>query len=806
MAIRHRPGRYMLLYPALGLAFACSDPASTSSPTTLVTITEINDVALCPTGGSVISVGRDANDNGTLDANEVDSSYPVCDGRAGSTAAVATSPLALGDANCPGGGVQVDTGLDENGNGMLDGAEIASTSYLCNGVAPETRVDINPSGAWVLGDESTICPGNGTEVVSYIDLDSNGTYTAGTDTLLASDGVCFGDDTLVVTTTLPIGDAQCPQGGTRIDSGRDANGNGVLDMAEIADTSYACAVASRVTSNSSGGWMVLDEAASCTDGGTEILSFVDLDGDNTYSVGDLLIEADFACNGSSGVDGLDSLSNATYFSGNQNGCPSGGNQIDFGLDLNGDGSLQPGEVTSTYFVCDGTAGLNEGSTATPIAIAASPTPQLATVGAGGSSYYQLTTLDAGGRMAPYTLGFYASESVLDIDVYSDGFVTPINVACTVDPFSGTQQCATDRLASTSTMSISATEQYLVSNQYFFNVGFGAVEGTEAAPIDAGALAGGNLTISAANYPNGFSYYSFSTASAGVHTLSLENFLADPSQPPSTSESVFVAVGDSPSNVLAYCSFDPSASTTCLLNIPTPGVYMIAVAYGHAGAIFDIDITEGGASLPELQVSDYATQLATPIVEPLPTAADAWYRVSTQANAELTILIETTGAEPGVWELSDSSLTPVYYCYTGMCSTNGLAPNTEYFLRVIGPFDAPSTMSAYNQSFGVNETLAFSGNYSAYTTTGNYGHESQFHLNTGAFGSIDISVSNVNWPSWSQQSMYVEIYEFGMPFGGCIFDMANPTCTHFTAPGNDISLVFVDSGDLAFKFDLTLTGN
>ncbi len=104
-------------------------------------------------------------------------------GTAGTNALVETSVEPAG-ANCPDGGTKVEAGLDANGNGMLDGAEVTSTSYICNS-----------SGA----------------------------------------------SSLVATGVEPAG-ANCPFGGTVIETGLDANGNGILDPSEVnaADTTYVC--------------------------------------------------------------------------------------------------------------------------------------------------------------------------------------------------------------------------------------------------------------------------------------------------------------------------------------------------------------------------------------------------------------------------------------------------------------------------------------------------------------------------------------------------------------------------------------
>jgi alkaline phosphatase len=34
---------------------------------------------------------------------------------------------------CPNGGIQVDAGIDDNGNSILDPSEVNSTQYVCNG-------------------------------------------------------------------------------------------------------------------------------------------------------------------------------------------------------------------------------------------------------------------------------------------------------------------------------------------------------------------------------------------------------------------------------------------------------------------------------------------------------------------------------------------------------------------------------------------------------------------------------------------------------------------------------------------------
>src|SRR5690349_13582444 len=51
-------------------------------------------------------------------------------------------------ANCPAGGVAVESGRDRTGNGVLDPDEITSTSYVCApGAAPKELVRVRPEPA-----------------------------------------------------------------------------------------------------------------------------------------------------------------------------------------------------------------------------------------------------------------------------------------------------------------------------------------------------------------------------------------------------------------------------------------------------------------------------------------------------------------------------------------------------------------------------------------------------------------------------------------------------------------------------------
>ncbi|WP_127557807.1 DUF7151 family protein [Saccharospirillum alexandrii] len=115
---------------------------------------------------------------------------------------------------CPSGGVLLELGFDTNKNDILDEDEVQTTQEVCHGT-------------------------NGTD-------GSNGTDGAdgedGTDGVNGTDGV-DGTPGLVnlVELNVELPGPNCPYGGTRIDSGLDADGNGSLSETEIGSlTQYVC--------------------------------------------------------------------------------------------------------------------------------------------------------------------------------------------------------------------------------------------------------------------------------------------------------------------------------------------------------------------------------------------------------------------------------------------------------------------------------------------------------------------------------------------------------------------------------------
>lgn len=84
--------------------------------------------ANCPTGGLKVETGLDTNANGTLDSDEVLSTDYICSNING----LINIGDELAGGTCQNGGIRIETGLDSNGNGTLDPEEIQITRFLCN--------------------------------------------------------------------------------------------------------------------------------------------------------------------------------------------------------------------------------------------------------------------------------------------------------------------------------------------------------------------------------------------------------------------------------------------------------------------------------------------------------------------------------------------------------------------------------------------------------------------------------------------------------------------------------------------------
>jgi len=95
--------------------------------------------SVCPNGGITVETGIDENSNGILDTGEVDETQIICNGTNGtngtdgSSIAISLTIEPVG-SNCANGGIKIEAGVDDNGNGVLDiPGEVDDTDYVCNG-------------------------------------------------------------------------------------------------------------------------------------------------------------------------------------------------------------------------------------------------------------------------------------------------------------------------------------------------------------------------------------------------------------------------------------------------------------------------------------------------------------------------------------------------------------------------------------------------------------------------------------------------------------------------------------------------
>lgn len=223
----------------------------------------------CPTGGYVMQSGVDNNSNGALEAGEITNTNVVCNGANGLNSAVRTTPIGPG-ANCPTGGVRVESGLDVNSNNQLDPNEITNTGYVCHGLEglPGFTSLMRQS------PDQQFCLFGGIKLESGLDLNSNGILSF--DEVDYTSYVCNGYDGYTTRTNASYYNGnQCAWGGVRYDMGLDVNVNGKLDPNEVTDSRYVC--------NGADGWIVdADDpvdAGVCPFGGIKVEVGPDLDFD-----------------------------------------------------------------------------------------------------------------------------------------------------------------------------------------------------------------------------------------------------------------------------------------------------------------------------------------------------------------------------------------------------------------------------------------------------------------------------------------------------------------------------------------------
>ncbi|MEO0601988.1 MAG: putative Ig domain-containing protein, partial [Myxococcota bacterium] len=353
-------------------------------------------------GGITVQTGVDDNGDGILDPSEVDSTETICNGEDGVNSLLEIVAEPPG-ANCLAGGQQLTSGLDQDRNGVLEGAEIDDTVFVCDPVA--NLVEVTPEAA------SQNCPDGGSRIDAGLDLDGNGVLDAGE--IDTTTFVCNGDDGLpsLVLVTAEAAGANCAVGGTKVESGLDVDEDGVLSESEVTSTRFVCDGADGIDgidgTNGTDGIDGIDGAAdlvsvstvppgpNCAGGGILVESGPDTNGNDVLDPSEV-VTSDFLCDGDPGVDGSDgtngqrSLVDVSAVAPGAD-CVNGGQRIEVGLDANDDGILDPAEVTSTTFVCNGLASV-------PFAILQDPALPQAQAG----SPYEVTLTGVGGTGGDYS--------------------------------------------------------------------------------------------------------------------------------------------------------------------------------------------------------------------------------------------------------------------------------------------------------------------------------------------------------------------------------------------------------------------
>jgi hypothetical protein len=113
-------------------ATGATGPKGDAGAVSLIVQLSVSPGTTCPSGGTEIESGVDGNGNGQLDSAEITSLSFVCNGVTGSTGAPGSQIQVTSEppgANCAVGGERIDVG--EPGDG---GFVVQQTAYVCNGL------------------------------------------------------------------------------------------------------------------------------------------------------------------------------------------------------------------------------------------------------------------------------------------------------------------------------------------------------------------------------------------------------------------------------------------------------------------------------------------------------------------------------------------------------------------------------------------------------------------------------------------------------------------------------------------------
>ncbi|MBE7442682.1 MAG: hypothetical protein HS119_09545 [Flavobacteriales bacterium] len=147
-------------------------------------------------------------------------------------------------------------------------------------------------------------------------------------------------------------------GGSQIDVGLDDNNDGILQPIEIDFTYYVCnGIDGVIGSNGLNTLSSTVASTSCANGGVTVNMGLDANNNNILEASEISVSYD-VCNGTDGLPGTNGTDGLNILAETipSTSCPNGGVTVNMGQDINNNGILETGEITTTYDVCNGVDG------------------------------------------------------------------------------------------------------------------------------------------------------------------------------------------------------------------------------------------------------------------------------------------------------------------------------------------------------------------------------------------------------------------------------------------------------------------
>ena len=200
----------------------------------LINISDENSGSNCENGGLKVETGLDNNFNGTLENNEIQNIKYVCNGINGNNS-LTTVIVETKGGNCENGGIKINSDIDANNDCVLEESEIMSTAYVCNGI--DGKISLTK----ITNENSGMNCENGGLKIDY-GLDLNGDGELNDNEVQYTTYTCNGlnGNLSLINITDEAEGIVCENGGIKIESGVDSNGNKLLDENEIHTTKYIC--------------------------------------------------------------------------------------------------------------------------------------------------------------------------------------------------------------------------------------------------------------------------------------------------------------------------------------------------------------------------------------------------------------------------------------------------------------------------------------------------------------------------------------------------------------------------------------